>query len=376
MLTYRIILTPVSSIDEFPASDRLFGALCWGIRAIYGEERLCSILDRFDSGDPSFVLSSSFPVLETSGEKVYFYPVPNMPGPGMSNLKEIAGRYNSDGLAFKTALTQTVADWKRFKKARFVTQSVLEKILINGTLVNTFESYHIGKTQSNNNAWSTLQLGGTVKLVFGDLIVDENEYMRVFGDSKPARLQTTVITQKNSIDRLLNSTGSAGELHYSRDIYFRSDPHVPKLALHFLIKTPDINFLRPVFSWLADTGIGGNRSSGSNHFSLSEPEQVDTPGTDGNFFLTLSRYMPNESEEPLLYNLLPQRHRLESSHFRNRDVWKKKVIYFREGSCFKCNERKEYYGRIEEVKRVDDHRIRQNGLAFPIFGSAYNESGD
>jgi CRISPR-associated protein Csm4 len=365
MKIYRVVLTPTSSIDEIPASDRLFGAICWGIRAVYSEKNLCEILDRFDGDDPAFVLSSSFPMLKNDGKAVHFYPMLCLPGPGLCGLKGIARECSESGLAFKVALTRAVEHWERFSKARFVSHTVTERFLVDGNLEGAFKDYHSG---------------GAVKLVSQDLLMSQEDYALIFGDGRPPRLQSTEITQRNRIDRLLNSTGGAGELYYTTDTRLRIGPEGPRLILHFLLKTSDVDFLRPVFRWLADTGIGGNRTSGKNHFSLSEPEEANVPDASGNVFFTLSRCLPKSGEEPLMYNLLPRRNRLESSHFRgpNINIWKRKVIYFREGSCFRYHDRKQYYGRVQEVIKVDDRSIRQNGLAFPIFGSAdeRNEAED
>jgi len=356
MKTYRVILTPTSSIDEIPASDRLFGAICWGIRAVHSENKLCGILDRFDGDDPAFVLSSSFPILERDGKTVYFYPMLCLPGPGLRSLKGIARECSESDLAFKIALTRAVERWKRLCKARFVSHAVTERFLVDGNLEGAFKDYNSG---------------GAVKLVSEDLLMSQEDHSLIIGDEKPPRLQSTEITQRNRIDRLLNSTGGAGELYYTSDTRLRTGPDGPRLMLHFLVKTSDVDLLKPVFRWLADTGIGGNRSSGKNHFSLSEPEEAQVPDASGNVFFTLSRCLPKSCENPLMYNLLPRRNRLESSHFRgsNINIWKRKIIYFREGSCFRCHDRKEYYGRVQGVIKVGDRRIRQNGLAFPIFGS-------
>ncbi len=374
MKTYRVTLTPTSSINGFPASDTLFGALCWGIRAIYNEARLCDILDKFDTDRPAFVLSSSFPVLENQGERVYFYPMLCVPGPGMGDLKEMASKCGRNGLAFKISLTQATADWKRLRDVRFASHTVTDRLLNEGSLNGVFRDYHLDREQSNDNSWSPYHLGGTVKLISEDMVMSEDEYVAIFQGRKPAPLHATAITQRNRIDRLRDSTGGAGELYYSSDTRFRAESDGPALILHFLVKTLDVDFLKPVFRWLADTGIGGDRTSGRNHFLVSEPEEVAAPDAPGDVYYTLSRCLPKSGERPLMYDLLPRRNRLESSHFRGKNIWKRKVIYFREGSCFRCEDRREHYGRIQEVIEVGDHRIRQNGIAFPIFGGEGNGS--
>jgi CRISPR-associated protein Csm4 len=53
----------------------------------------------------------------------------------------------------------------------------------------------------------------------------------------------------------------------------------------------------------------------------------------------------------------------------NENVWKNRVMYLKEGSVFEANEYKAYYGQCPVIKETQGKKIRQNGLAFPVFGS-------
>ncbi len=53
------IFLPRSPFKGLPESYTLFGALCWGIRILYGQEKLLSMLESFKS-NPPFLISSPF----------------------------------------------------------------------------------------------------------------------------------------------------------------------------------------------------------------------------------------------------------------------------------------------------------------------------
>src|SRR3990170_2545156 len=89
MKIYQIKLTPLSPFQGFPASDTLFGAICWGIKRMYGESRLIETLQGFQD-NPKFILSSSFPYIECNSNNLPFYPKPITAGLSASDIEEIA----------------------------------------------------------------------------------------------------------------------------------------------------------------------------------------------------------------------------------------------------------------------------------------------
>lgn len=96
---------------------------------------------------------------------------------------------------------------------------------------------------------------------------------------------------------------------------------------------------------------------------------------ESNRFVTLSRYIPDISElnidsKAMHYELIPYRSKVDSeAEFKGEDIWKAKIMYIKEGSCFEAKERKNYYGKVPVVKEIKGQRIYQNGLAFPVFGN-------
>lgn len=340
MKTWRLKLSPLSPLfQSFPASDTLFGAICWGIKRIYGESKLFEILDGFKK-KPAFILSSAFPYLESKNSTLSFYPKPVSAGFSASDIKEMAGEDKKEKV-------EVITKYKKFKKAEYVSDAIFVK-LVNGLSEKAlFNDYR----------------NGCVKIE-GKMLLTREDGERFFKDSKPAYKSESV--QKNSIDRLTMSTGEEGQTFYQQE-YFAS----PVFKLHFLMKTDDINFFQPVFRYLEDKGIGGNRSTGKGRFKIEVISEISIGDDTSSRFITLSRYIPDVSEvNPMLYEIFPYRSKVDSeAEFKGEDVWKSRVMYLKEGSCLEANERKEFYGKMAVVKEIEGQKIYQNGIAFPVFGN-------
>lgn len=342
MKIYQIKLSPKSPFQGFPSSDTLFGAICWGIRWIYSSKTLVDILNDFEK-HPKFIISSAFPYFENGTNNLPFYPKPINSGLSADEINEMAET--------KKEKVNIITKYKRFKKSEFVSASLFEKT-INGTSEkNLFQEYLNGKIQLENK-----------------LLLGKDEHSVFFSNKKPT-IKTELI-QKNSIDRLTMSTGEEGQTFYQQE-YFSS----PEFKLHFLIKTDDIDFFKPVFRYLEDRGIGGNRTTGKGMFRIEIIGEKNIGDKDSPTFITLSKYIPDVSEidtasESMLYELLPFRSKVESDlEFKGSDIWKAKVMYCKEGSIFKAKERKEFYGQCPVVKEISRQKIRQNAIAFPVFGN-------
>lgn len=352
MKIYQIKLTPLSSFQGYPASDTLFGAICWGIKRIYGESKLTEILQGFQE-TPKFIISSSFPYVESNSKNLPFFPKPISAGLSASDINEMAKT--------KKEKVDVITKYKKFKKVEYVSQSIFER-LINGVSEKVlFQEYCelCTKLKKEEKEFKDFKEK--------NLLMNEEEYTKIFRTIK--WLVKSEQIQKNSIDRLTMSTGEEGETFYQQE-YFTS----PEFNLHFLMKTDDIDFFNPVFRYLEDKGIGGNRSTGKGRFKIEILKEI-TLENNGSFnFITLSRYIPDVSEinlksQSMYYEIFPYRSKVDSEYeFKGEDIWKSRVMYLKEGSCFEAKERKEFYGRLPVVKEIDGQKIYQNGLAFPVFG--------
>ena len=342
MKIYQIKLTPVSSFQGFPASDTLFGAVCWGIKRIYNEPKLTDTLQSFQN-NPKFIISSSFPYIEYNSNNLPFYPKPITAGLSASVIEEMAKT--------KKEKVDVITKYKKFKKAEYVSMSIFARILKGVSEKALFQEY----------------FNGGIKLD-GKMITGKKEYEDIIKTAKPS-VKTEQI-QKNSIDRLTMSTGEEGETFYQQE-YFTS----PAFKLHFLIKTDNIDFFKPVFRYLEDKGIGGNRSTGKGRFKIEVLNEITIGDNSLRNFITLSRYIPDVSEincnsQSMYYEIFPWRSKIDSEYeFKGDDIWKVRVMYLKEGSCLEAKTRKEFYGRMPIVKEIKEQKIYQNGIAFPVFGN-------
>ena len=72
----------------------------------------------------------------------------------------------------------------------------------------------------------------------------------------------------------------------------------------------------------------------------------------------------------MYYEIFPYRSKVDSeAEFKGEDIWKSRVMYLKEGSCFEAKERKPFYGQCPVVKEIDGQKIKQYGFAFPVFGN-------
>lgn len=358
MKTYRVILEPRGIIHSLPTSDTIFGAICWGIRQLYGEGELKLLLEKFSVDKRKFVVSSAFPVLITPKGNVYLYSKPILPDPKVEEMEKMAEDYEgkiledfkgNSNIENRTQLSKKVlvGKYKKFKKVEYVSETLFKRLISGNSMAELFKQY----------------LNNKIKVKDEMLLVTSDEYFK-------EKIFSSRVKIRNKIDRLALSTALAGELYYEKEIYLNST----LAKLYFLIMTEDIDFFSPVFRWLSDTGIGGNRTVGKGHYDIkkSEGEISLLSIEDSNVFITLSRYLPEDGEinweEENYYELLPYQSRFDTMFFKGGEFLKKRIIYLKEGSVLSFREKKEYYGRFLEVAKFQDNNIYQNGLSFPIFG--------
>lgn len=345
MKTYCVTLKPVSAITTIPASDTLFGAICWGIWLLYGEKRLEEMLTAFVQGEPSFVVSSAFPA---SSSGIRFFPKPKTQRLKPQVVEEVAKRIKAN--AKKKALVEAAKKYKEYSKLTYVSQSLFDE------LVN-------GKTNEENLFYSFIE-GKIAKR--GPCLVT-NEEFRELGDTfirNEVRIRT-------NIDRISLSTSGEGQMFHTEAHTIGRD-----FSLFFLLKTENIEFLKPVIGedkFLSDHGMGGERNVGFNHFRFSVEEISAIPQGKGKTFVALSRYIPQKDEidahsPTTCYDVLPVVSKVDNSYrFQGKRFVKDRVFYMKEGSVFEALEKKEFYGSTIPVCEIDGATIYQNGLAFPIF---------
>lgn len=340
MKDYIVRLVPRSAFEPALHSDTIFGAICWGIRTLFGLERLRNTLARFRDGEPPFLLSSAFPWRETRRGGRYFLPRPSLTPMSLSRLREFVTDdkkrqvYHSG----KYPLVRLAQLYKDFRTVQWIQHDIFERTLRDPREETLFQAYLDGLCHSPNFA-------------------------------------ATTVRQKNSIDRLAGSTAGTGNVFHSHEARFRQGH-----GLYFLLRVPDddTGMVFSVLKYLEDSGLGPDARTGKNSFTITyEAQTLFGFAADGDGFITLSRYIPQEplATKKSWYAITPVRSTVESRlEFAGSDIWKRRVMYIAAGSYIVPENRKNHYGAIMPVKELADQTIYQYGLAFPVWAGQGGES--
>jgi len=312
-----VYIRPKSLFPLNLPSNKIFGSICVGINAIYGEDELNTMLDNFHSDSVPFIISSAFPFVDGIKDeaKHHFFP------------KLITEPHKDTNKDLDAA--------KKFKKVEYVEESIFNE-WINGKIseadiIEVFKDKYKIKD----------------KLLFPK-------------DIKPSFNLTVGDLPHNQINRL---SSSSENFYYSKGRYFGN------AGQFFLIKFFDNEFKPKIISalkFIEDRGFGGDISSGDGQFEvidgiksikiIDEPDGADT-------LATLSRYSPEND-----FNSFDKgRVWYELSKVQGKcgdGVMKKTLLMFKEGSTFPISDQG-VYGQISEV-RPNPKRTVEYGVAFPI----------
>jgi CRISPR-associated protein Csm4 len=363
MDTYAIYLKPKGSFVSPIHSDTLFGAICWAIRVIYGAGPLEEILAAFN-GHPKFVPSSAFPYLRRGDQLVRFFPKPQLPELRSGVVEDLAKAKSktddTSSLAFKQAVLTIVEKLKDLKNASYVSESLFQEIILGQTDMKSL--YH--RLKGRGSVTQDIEKLGSVLITMGG-----REPIDPDGELRTVLREADV--QRNQIDRVAGSTVE-GLLFFDKQTFLRRDV----TGMWFILRTDELDLLKPALRYLEDTGIGGERAVGKGHFEipLGEIEQISLPEADTpNSYVSLSRYLPRDAEcdftgSPLSYTVVNFRGKHESRFpVPDQPIYKDLVRVLAEGSIFPLRERKAFYGKIERVGNLADRIVWQNGVALPVF---------
>ena len=335
-----IYLKPRSSYRPAMRSDTLWGAICWGMKMLYGEQRLLDFIESYESGEPvgdakPIYISSAFPYLQQNGKRELYLPRP---------LLRLRQEELEEGATFRETIQKSRA-----------------------------------KKYSKPNPLMTLS-----EFKAGDWEPGGNHH------NQPRPKVSVDPMTHNTIDRLTGSTLSSngrGQLFHTeeRRVYpvwpkrtesdkdNEQEKEKAEAGLYFLADG-DTDTLKAVLRLLEHYGIGGDRSSGKGRFDIELAEQkIDIPEpSDANAQLALSLYHPDQNElqqyekatntSPLQYKTLVRQGWKAAS-------LKKPTLYFEEGSVFPLVDGqqmnrlgKNAYGGEHET----GHSIIQYGIGFMI----------
>jgi CRISPR-associated protein Csm4 len=325
-LIMKELLVLMKPMSEFPIvhSDRLFGAICVAIKAIYEEQKLIEILKNFEK-EPPFLLSSIFPCVKheqiiPSIDKniIYFLPKP------IEDVKKIDDH------------RKYIENYKKLNDVKYVSDDIFND-WTNGKISETY----ILKNMEKYKIKAGLLFPKDKKLKFDIVTCD---------------------TPRNRINRIND---------LSEDIYYFNGNTYNNANLFFFIRLYDAKYeelLRSVLGFLRDyRGFGKDLSVGKGKFEIEEicESKIIKSLKDNKRFITLSRYIPSTDE----INMFKVRNKAYYDISTKRGMTaegkpKRQVHFFSEGSTFP--NLKNIYGRILPVQ---DKSV-EYGLAFNV-GIAY-----
>ncbi len=283
--------------DDFIRSDTLSAALALGWAALYPQEAD----DRFFHSPP-FRVSSAFPYIGG----ILLFPVPVW-----RIWKEVDSQ-----------------DRKSAKEIRWLSQGLFEDVLA-------------GK-------WIDLK-SERVRRLNNGVAVSQTEWNRNPGVEN---LKPWVKTERQrvSVDRL--GIPKEGGLFFFSLHFF-----APESGLYFLANVEDkmIDRFRATLSFLGDTGIGADRSSGLGHFEVISEETFEVHKTEKSAgYVTLSLFNPDKEDSlDALLKTTAYGLSTRSGWISQSTIGRPPVRVFTEGSFFSAKPK----GRVVETlsDRIRDH---------------------
>lgn len=330
-LSKIVYLKPVSGYKTPLRSDTLWGLLCWGIRHLYGEERLETFIKSYNDteGVPELIISSTFPYhQDKEGKKTLFFPKPSVP----------PSEQGSDDKSISEKIKMRLQ--KAENKIAWIEQANFEDIL------------KTGKAPKK-------------------------------ASKKPPKEQHE-ISMHNKIDRLTLSTfktiDGSGQLFQTDNVFWEDATNKSTegetRGLFFLADVRDdeaLNLLISVLRLYRHFGMGGNRSVGSGFFEPAISNFTLTESSEANALVNLSLFQPMDKDLDNLDTHFTEggvyRYELEQrigkTGFYPNTQPKKATTFFKEGSilpidAFTMNGR--FSGKL--IKNFDKNFT--NGYGFMV----------
>lgn len=363
MQTYAVYLKPRGSLATVISSDLLWGAVCYAIQELRLVEDVGLWLQAQKS--PPFAFSGAFPCWFSDPEVLRYFPRPaTFDISAMAVDQFVETLQKRDGLSSKAARMKTAALLKDFARQSYLSEGVLKEIVTNNLSARDV----LDDLARKGGRFATTS--GTV------LTAKEDASLAKIADGQGHITQIAV--QHNQIDRVAGATVE-GLLFYHNEMYFARNS-----GLWTLLRTTEETcerFIRPALRYLADTGLGSDRTSGKGQFQFQMSAFTTLPTSkNANAVMMLSRYIPTAVEtidpqkKPLAYRLTTLRPKREQRNpviiagQLTPAVYKRAVRAFEPGSVFPLEQSPEIFGRwVELLKQQEGGPIYQSGLAIPLF---------
>ncbi|HIQ48608.1 MAG TPA: type III-A CRISPR-associated RAMP protein Csm4 [Aquifex aeolicus] len=305
----RFTFRALSPATLFPESYTIFGAICWGIKILFGEKDLKEILERFKES-PLFILSS--PLFIT--ERGLLFPKPTLDGGWLESK-------NPEDYSLR----------KKLKGVNFVNEEIFKAIL-DGEIRTEYElSKRISESEKIENPYEKLN---TVHATINRI--------------------TWTTTEGN----LYNETAFYVSYPFSVLMVFFDEDLIDKV--HASLKFTQIGGNR-------STGMGVYKVELEEYNGWLN-DYIN--GKKGNRFISLSPHFYDGTYrlEESFFNTFPYMGVVDNYYEAViPHIWKKRVLYIDKGSNIKVERNKDFYGAFKNLSRIEDKPIYQYGYAFPIF---------
>ncbi len=369
MDTYTILFKPRGSYASELRSDTLFGAVCWALADLRLTD-LRVLLSEFNT-TPRFAFSSVFPILRKDGAEVRFFPMPLIPQLRAEQVDRLSRELPVARTNAKQAKVDAVTRAKRLMKATFVSEKLFTDIVHGETDVERLWRRFRGSAGDKADDVETV----------GNALITQGERETISPETRLPIFAQLSDVQRNQIDRVAGATVE-GLLFYEQQTFLHSEI----AGLWCLARTDVPDWIAAAFRYLADTGIGGRRTSGRGNFDIEiKPGGViPDAGKDANAFVVLSRYLPAAGEWAAgpSYRLQNVRGKHEAkfpsppSGAQSSPIYKGMVRLMAEGSVFPLGPHKGIYGRIAQVGTLSDRVVWHSGLALAAFARIGRERKD
>ena len=332
-LVYRVLTDIKGCTSVELSSHTIFGALCWALKSLSGEESLNSFLKEVKEGN--FLLSSFMPLV--NGEELVFRPLLK---PAL--LNEIFEKWEIKDETEQRNLIKAI------KRLPFIPFSIFKEVAE-------------GKIKSDDSL---------AEEIFKKFSEEENAESVSEGIKKYLKnmreLSSDSVIPHAKINRITGSTSYGGEFFFEESKIFEGN-------FYFLIAVSSEEFLNdyigPSLRLIEDWGIGGNRSVGSGNVKFRKIERAqnfeDLINRKSSKFVTLSPVIATTkiNYEESYYDLKAFKGAIESGYLPF--VWKPKFFYLKEGSVIKLKKNKDFAGTL--FKPFEDKNLYHYGLEFPIY---------
>jgi CRISPR-associated protein Csm4 len=311
----------LDTTSVIPHSDTIFSAIIRIVAQITTREETDSLVDEFRNGN--ILISSANFCLEYKDDYIYFLPKPICAG------------------------IEEEHEYKRIRKVSFVSKDVLDKAY-------------------NSEQW----LDNSLCTIIQDRFVITKDELEYLTDAEARNQNIYSISSSPKVK--VHTTELTGTLYNQSNVEIgclKIEEETASVHYYFLIRIKEstkpkmIDILNSAINLIPETGIGGERSTGSGNIcSIERNTNFSFINTESRSFLSLSLIAPLKKEENnyTFFDLINRGGR----HIGYEKKYLKSIRLIKEGAVLS----KEIQGKLVDITPGEDEAIPylRNGMAFLV----------